>query len=270
MSLAHHSRPLATALAILAILAYSSLALGGGGKSSSREIDSQNQAANFLDELSQSSLQYAASRVAPGTTVPDGAFVAARLAIASLPTVGGAWSEVTNKQYDSDAHGYRDPVFSNSGGGAGLVTGRMTALAVQASGTVWAGGADGGVWKSTNGGATWTPTFDAQPSLSIGAIAVDPANDSVWVGTGENNTAFENYRGAGVFRTTNGSSWTLVGDGALDGATIGKLAFDGNGNVFVASSRGLFKHSTTNLAAPWTKIFDAATFGFPAIPYGLS
>src|SRR5690348_11674272 len=270
MSRGRGTRVYASLLAIIAVLAYATIALGGGGKSSGREIDSQNEAANFEDEASQASLQYAASRVAPGTDLPAGAFAAARLAAASLPTVGGAWSEVTNKKYDSDAQGYRDPVFSNSGGGAGLVTGRMTALAVQPNGTVWAGGADGGVWKSTNGGASWTPTFDAQASLSIGAIAVDPADGSVWVGTGEHNTAFENYRGAGVFRSTNGSSWTLVGDAALDGTTIGKLAFDGNGSVFVASSKGLYKHSTTSLASAWTKVFDAATFGYPAIPYGLS
>ena len=267
----HAARPrvFATLLAVIALLASANLAFGGGGKSSTREVDSQNEAANLLDEMSQGALQYAASRVAPGTDVPPGAFAAARSAAATLTTTGGTWTELTNKPYDSDNGGYRDPVWSNSGGGSGLVTGRMTALAVQSNGTVWAGGADGGVWKSTNNGATWTPTFDSMPTLSIGAISVNPSDNSVWVGTGENNTAFENYKGAGVFRSTNGSSWTLVGDSALDGTTIGKIAF-GNGYAFVASSRGLFKHSLADLSAPWIKVFDAATFGYQAIPYGLS
>ncbi len=270
MSLARHRRTFVTLLAVIALLASANLAFAQGGKSSGRSIDSNNDAATFRDEASRASVEYAAARVAPGTDVPAGAFGAARTTALALPIVGGAWSEVTSKQYDSDAHGYRDPVFSNSGGGAGLVTGRMSALGVQANGTLWAGGADGGVWRSANSGLTWTPTFDSQASLSIGAIGVDPANDSVWVGTGENNTAFENYRGAGVFRTTDGSSWTLVGDAALDGTTIGRLAFDGNGTVFAATSRGLFKHSTADLGAAWTKVFDAATFGYAAIPYGLS
>jgi len=270
MSLSRGPRTVATILTLIALLSFANLALAQGGKSSERSVTSDTDAATFADETSRASLEYAAARIAPATDVPPGAFGAARAAAAALPLVGGSWSEVTSKPYDSDAHGYRDPVFSNSGGGAGVVTGRIAALAIQAGGAVWAGGADGGVWKSTNGGTTWTATFDGQASLSVGALAVDPANDSVWVGTGENNTAFENYRGAGVFRTTDGSSWTLVGDAALDGTTIGKLAFDGNGTVFAATSRGLFKHSTTSLGAAWTKVFDAATFGYAAIPYGLS
>src|SRR4051812_3965795 len=272
MTSSRRPRALVALVTILALLSFANLALAQGGKSSERQLDSAAKAAEREDELTRMSIEYPAARVAPGTDVAPGAFAAARASAAALPLTGSAWTEVTNKPYDSDDHRYRDPVFSNSGGGAGLVTGRMTALAVQASGTVWAGAADGGVWKSSNGGTTWTPTFDAQASLSVGAIGIDPANDSVWVGTGENNTAFENYRGAGVFRSTNGGTWTLVGADSsetLDGTTIGKIAFS-NGTAFAATSRGLFKHSTSTLSGAWTKIFDAATFGYAAIPYGLS
>ena len=275
MSVTRKPRALVALLAILALLSFANLALAqSGGKSSERKLASGNDAATFHDETSRSSIEYAAARVAPGTDVAPGAFAAARASAAALASTGGAWTEVTNKPYDSDAHGYRDPVFSNSGGGSGLVTGRMTALAVQASGTLWAGAADGGVWKSTDNGTTWSAKFDSQASLSIGAIGVDPApGGKVWVGTGENNTAFENYRGAGVFVTTNGDAWTLVGDGSvetLDGTTIGKIAFGGNHMAFAATSRGLFKHSTTTLSGAWIKIFDATTFGYAPIPYGLS
>src|ERR1043165_8171473 len=113
MKAGNRPRGLIAVLLVIALISPTSYALGNNGKSSSREIDSQNEAANFLDETSQSALQYAASRDAPGTDVPAGAFAAARLAASSLPVTGGAWSEVTNKKYDSDAHGYRDPVFSN-------------------------------------------------------------------------------------------------------------------------------------------------------------
>ena len=275
MSVTRKPRALVALLTILALLSFANLALaqGGGVKSAERKLASAEKASEREDELTRASIEYAAARVAPGTDVAPGAFAAARASAAALASTGGAWTEVTNKPYDSDAHGYRDPVFSNSGGGSGLVTGRMTALAVQASGTLWAGAADGGVWRSIDNGTSWTATFDFQASLSIGAIGIDPNGDSVWVGTGENNTAFENYRGAGVFRSTNGGTWTLVGAGSsetLDGTTIGKLAFDGKSTVFAATSRGLFKHSTTNLGGAWTKIFDATTFGYAAIPYGLS
>ena len=262
-------------LSVTALLGYTTIALGGGTtRSSGREITSAANASTDQDEVTRASLEFSAPRIAPGLSVPAGAYAAAFNAASKLslsgPTTG--WSEVTKYQYDSDAQGFRDPTFSNSGGGAGLVTGRMTALAVQGS-TVWAGAADGGVWKSTNGGTTWTSTFDTQRSLSVGAIAVDPATSMVWVGTGENNTNADSYRGAGVYVTTDGSSWTLVGAGSpesLDATTIGKLAFDGNGRVFAASSRGLFKHSTATLSGPWAKVFDAATFGYTPRPYGLS
>ncbi|HEY6957951.1 MAG TPA: glycosyl hydrolase [Candidatus Limnocylindria bacterium] len=253
-------------------MGYTTLALGAGGKSSDRAITSNSKASNDADEITRASLEWSASRIAPGTEVPAGAFLNAYTQASALPVTGGTWSEVTSQPYDSDAHGYRDPTFSNSGGGSGLVSGRMTALAIQGS-TVWAGGADGGVWKSTDGGTSWTPTFDSMPGLSVGAISVDPANDSVWVGTGEANTNADSYRGTGVYVTTDGSSWTHVGDGSaedLDATTIARLAFDGNGHVFAASSKGLFKHSTTDLTAAWTKVFDAAKFGYTPRPYGLS
>ena len=93
-----------------------------------------------------------------------------------LPLAGGAWSEVTTKPYQNDNPDYRDPVWSNSGAGWGLVSGRVTSLAVDGS-DVYAGTADGGVWKSSDGGSTWQPLLDGASSLSIGAVAVNPDDD---------------------------------------------------------------------------------------------
>ena len=224
----HHARVTFTVLAILTLVVMASTAgLAVSGRSSDRKIERTKDAAGNLDEVSASILEQAGARYAPGTSVPGSAFLAAFQQGQALPLVGGAWSELTTKKYDSDDPRYRDPVFSNGGGGSGLVTGRMSALAVQSNGTVWAGAADGGVWKSTNGGNSWTPTFDTQGSLSIGAVAINPADQSVWVGTGENNTAFENYRGIGVLRSSDGgSTWSIVGGPELDGTTIGRLSFD--------------------------------------------
>jgi len=199
--------------------------------------------------------QYSEARTSPGDTVDAGAFTAAYAAAQALPVVGGPWSEVTNKRYDSDAHGYRDPVWSNSGGGAGLVGGRVTALAADGS-TLYMGAADGGVWKSVNGGSNWVPLTDDAPTLSIGALAVNPVDHSLWVGTGEANTSSDSYAGIGVLRSADGGqTFSRVGGAELENTLAVRVVFDGAGNVYLATSKGLYKRSlSASASTPWTLV----------------
>ncbi|HEY2787226.1 MAG TPA: hypothetical protein VGJ05_19860 [Fimbriiglobus sp.] len=78
--------------------------------------------------------------------------------------------------------------------------------------TYYAASASGGVWKSTDGGLSWKPTFDDQPTSSIGSIAVAPSDPNVvYVGTGEANIRGNVVRGVGIFRSTDaGKSWQHV------------------------------------------------------------
>ncbi|MDP9221920.1 MAG: glycosyl hydrolase [Actinomycetota bacterium] len=205
------------------------------------------------EELMDRAEQYAAVRTAPGTAVSSQAFTTARAAAQALPQASGSWSELTNQPYNSDALGYRDPFWSNSSGGAGLVSGRMSAIAVDGN-RVYAGAADGGVWLSTDKGKHWTPVFDTQNNLSVGAIAVNPADHSVWVGTGEANTAFENYSGDGIYRSADGGhTWALVGN-RLDNSLVSRITFDGNGFVLVATSQGLIRRSAIDLGGAWQTV----------------
>lgn len=204
-------------------------------------------------ELLDRAQQYAAVRTAPAATVSSRAFTAARAQANRLPLAAGSWRQLTDQRYYSDDPHYRDATWSNSGAGYGDSSGRMSAIAVDGH-TVYAGGADGGVWRSTDGGAHWTPVFDQQNDLSVGAIAVDPADHSVWVGTGEQNTSIDEYLGSGVYRSADeGRSWQLVGN-TLDNALISRIAFDGFGHAYAATSQGLLRRGALDLRSAWTTV----------------
>ncbi len=144
--------------------------------------------------------------------------------------------------------------------GAQRVAGRMTALAADGS-TLYAGAADGGVWKKVGTGA-WQPLTDDSPTLSIGALTVDPSH-GLWVGTGEANTNSDSYAGVGVlFSSDGGANFSRVGGDELNNHTIGRLVYD-NGFVLAATSQGLFRHSATIRSGPWTSVL-AAGVGLPA------
>ena len=99
-------------------------------------------------------------------------------------------------------------------GSSRVVSGRVTSIVVDPrnNNTVYLGASAGGIWKSGDAGAHWNPIGDDQPSLAIGAMALDP-NDSniIYAATGEEHGGYDNYYGVGILKSTNGSaSWTNV------------------------------------------------------------
>ena len=112
-----------------------------------------------------------------GLSVSASTFQAARAQADALPAAAGTWSEVTNQPYNSDALGYRDPFWSNSSGGAGLVSGRMSAI-VSDGNTVYAGAADGGVWKTTDKGALDADLRPAEPAVDRRSRSTPPTTRS--------------------------------------------------------------------------------------------
>jgi hypothetical protein len=241
----------------LAIAATPVLAGSNSAKSSERAL---SEAAEGNFEVLEAADQYAEARTAPADTVDAGAFSGAYAAANNLPLAGGSWTELTTKPYDSDAHGYRDPVWSNSGGGAGIVGGRTTALAADGS-TLYGGAADGGVWKRKNG--TWTPLTDDAPSLSIGALAVD-SNHALWVGTGEANTSSDSYAGTGVlYKAAGSSTFVRVGGDELQNTTIGRIIFV-NGYALAATSRGLYRHSISTTSGAWAPVLKQGIAPLPS------
>ena len=200
--------------------------------------------------------QFAQARTAPGVVLP-GAYGAAFASLGSLPIYGQSWTEVTRRPYNSDDPRYRDPFASNSSGGAGLVSGRITGLAA-GGGFIYGGGADGGVFRSGDDGASWTPISDGLPTLSVGDLRLSP-DGSLWLATGEANTGATSYVGSGVYRLAKPktgvfSTGSRVGGNELESTFIGKLRFDGNGAVYAATSRGVWKHTAVSSSGSWRRV----------------
>ena len=200
--------------------------------------------------------QFTEARTAPSGVVQPGAYTAAYTQLTSLPTVGGAWNNITRRPYDADDVEYRD-YYSNSSGGAGLVTGRITGLAADNDGYVYAAGAMGGVWRSATGGRNWVSIADKLPSLSSGTLELD-GSGALWYATGEANTGGTSYAGSGVYRlerprTGEFTTAHRIGGDELESTTINQLRFGSNGRVWAATNKGVYWHSTTGPAAtPWT------------------
>ena len=150
--------------------------------------------------------------------------------------------------------------------GPAAMGGRIADIAAVHEGqrlTIYVGSASGGVWKSVDGGTTFKPIFDKQPSLSIGAVAIDPSNpQTVWVGTGESWVRNSVSVGTGIYRTRDGGeNWEAVG--LPDSEHISRIIVhpkDSNtvyacalGHLWNSNTeRGVFK--TTDGGKTWNKL----------------
>ena len=208
-------------------------------------------------------------RLGPGAELPAGALQRAYAerdarirsgAIASAPqgiTAGagiseGSWVAIGPRPIGSGGSGWSEGVLPNSG--------RVTAVVAVDANTAYIGAASGGVWKTTDAGSTWTPLTDDQPSLAIGALALDPNNSSViYAGLGEQNYS-DSYYGFGVLKSVNaGATWTLSSPTIFSRRSIGRIAVDPNNSnvVYAAISSGIAK--STDAGATWTQACMAAT-----------
>ena len=137
------------------------------------------------------------------------------------------------------------------------VSGRATSVLIDpadnSGNTVLLGGAYGGLWKSTNAGSlssnpagvTWQALIDDQPTLAVGAIALQPGNSNViLVGTGETNSSGDSYYGLGILRSADGgSTWSEIQSAGTGQSFLGigfsKIAFStANHNLVVAATAG--------------------------------
>jgi photosystem II stability/assembly factor-like uncharacterized protein len=130
-------------------------------------------------------------------------------------------------------------------------------------GLYYVGVNNGGVWKTDDAGRTWRPIFDGQPTQSIGALAVAPADPRViYAGSGEGLQRPDLSVGDGIYKSTDGGeSWVHLG--LRDGQQIPALLVDPRdpNRVFAAvlghpygpnSERGVFR--STDGGRSWKKV----------------
>jgi hypothetical protein len=186
-----------------------------------------------------------------------------------LPSSAAVWSPLGPAPLASDASGVGEFDY-------GWVSGRASAVAIDPAdptgNTVYIGGAYGGVWKSTNAtqavtqnssGVTWTALTDNQATLAVGAIAIQPGNNSnnsvILVGTGEANSSADSYYGLGILRSGDaGNSWSLIssdttGTRSFAGMAFSKIAFSSNTPaIAVAATAGASEGIIEGLENPLT------------------
>ncbi len=108
--------------------------------------------------------------------------------------------------------------------GPSIMSGRVVDIEVNPEDPTefYAAYASGGLWYTTNNGQSFTSIFDSEHILTIGDIAVNWTNRTIWVGTGEVNSSRSSYAGIGVYKSANnGKSWQYLG--LPDSHHIGKI-----------------------------------------------
>lgn len=133
----------------------------------------------------------------------------------------------------------------------------------QRPGWFYIGVNNGGVWRTTDYGRTWQPLFDAQPTGSIGDIAIAPSDpDVLWVGSGEGLQRPDLSTGDGIYRSLDGGR-TWVNTGLRDAQQVARVIVHPADptRVFVAAlghpygpstERGIFR--TTDNGASWQRV----------------
>ncbi|HXN85456.1 MAG TPA: hypothetical protein VN867_05260, partial [Candidatus Binataceae bacterium] len=208
------------------------------------DADSQPHHLNARADSQRRHAKYLANRRGLGFGVPRNAYGSAVAAMRAMErraksqarsenVIGAAsspqWNPIGPQPVANEI-----ATFGGTPVGAALAsaTGRITSIAIDPTtqGRLFIGTAAGGVWMSVDGGATFTPIFDAQPTLAIGALALDPATNppTIYAGTGEANNSGDSHYGLGVFVSSDlGNSWTQqTNGGAFLDVSFARIAID--------------------------------------------
>ena len=138
----------------------------------------------------------------------------------------------------------------------------------------WAGGVTGGLWYNNdviNTNSPWVSVDDMWDNLIVSSIAFDP-NDSntIYVGTGEANTAVVTYRessgrGIGLWKSNDGgNTWQLL-ESTENFAYITDIVIDDNSVIYIGVVSGIYYgeqeslpsdglYKSTNAGISWEQV----------------
>lgn len=144
--------------------------------------------------------------------------------------------------------------------GPGNIGGRTRSIIVHPSNpdTMWAGSVGGGVWRTDNGGSNWDPVDDLMANLSVSCMVMDPTNPSIiYAGTGEGFSNVDAIRGAGIFLTTDGSTWRqLASTAGSSFHTVNRLAISKDGKVLLAATHNGIFRSDDSARLSWKQVLN--------------
>lgn len=196
-------------------------------------------------------------RMIPGVTTQGTSLGAATIQAAAA--TGTTWQNLGPTRANVAKNGGTSLNVTDSGRVSGIVFDPTNAS------TIFAAFSGGGLWKTTNGGTSWTPLTESLGSLSIGAVALDPAApQTVYLGLGD---AFDGT-GVGLVKSTDGgTTWgapVYLGDSTVINAIM--VAPGNTAIVMAATNTGLFR--SADGGATWARVTLAT--GQAVNPYAWS
>jgi photosystem II stability/assembly factor-like uncharacterized protein len=144
--------------------------------------------------------------------------------------------------------------------GPGNIGGRTRGIVVHPTtpATMWAASVGGGIWRTDDAGAHWAPADDFMANLAVTCLVMDPTKpNTLYAGTGEGFGNVDALRGAGIFRTTNGTSWSQLS--ATRGAeffAVNRLAISKDGKTLLAATNAGIHRSVDANRATWKSVLN--------------